>query len=70
MSSIAVLLAGIGVVWLIVWAIRNERAQSIKDQRGLFRMRDWEEIARQKEVAEDIRRQRTGRRRDRIPPRA
>jgi hypothetical protein len=70
MSSIAVLLAGVAVVWLIAWAVRHERVQSIKDQTGLFRMRDWEEIARQKEAAAELRRQRTGRRRDRIAPRS
>jgi|GEM_PF-1828699 len=68
MSSVAVLLAGIAVVWLIVWAFRNERAQSIKDQTGLFRMRDWAEIARRKEEAAELSRRRTGRRRSRAGP--
>lgn len=66
MSSFAVLAAGIAIFWLIFWAIRNERAQSIKDQTGLFRMRDWEAIAQEKEAADEVRRQRLGRRSDRI----
>ena len=36
-----VLAAGIAIVWLVVWTIRNERAKRIDEQKGLFRMRDW-----------------------------
>ena len=41
MESVGVLAAGIAIVWLIIWTIRNERAKRIDEQKGLFRMRDW-----------------------------
>ena len=40
MEDVGVFLAGVFVVWLAFWTISNERAKSISDQRGLFRMRN------------------------------
>ena len=40
--GIAIALAGIAIVWLIIWTMRNEKASSIADQKGLFRMVDHE----------------------------
>jgi len=42
MESVAVGVAGIAVVWLIIWTVRNGKAPSIGDQKGLFRMVDHE----------------------------
>ena len=39
MESVAVFLVGVAMVWLVFWAVRNDGARSIRDQRGLFRMR-------------------------------
>ena len=52
MTSIAVLAVGIGVVWLVFWAVKNERATRVGEQGGLFRMRDWaaEERAREEQA--------------------
>ena len=41
MTSIAVLMIGVGIVWLVVWTIKNEHAGKVSDQNGLFRMRNW-----------------------------
>ena len=40
MEGLAIALAGIAVVWIIVWSIRNENVSSIAEQKGLFRMVD------------------------------
>ena len=40
MEGLAIALAGIAVVWVIVWSIRNENVSSIAEQKGLFRMVD------------------------------
>lgn len=45
MESVGVFLAGVLVVWLVFWTILNEKAKSIRDQRGFFRMRDWQHKA-------------------------
>ena len=42
LESLAIAAAGIAVVWLIFWAIRNENVSSIGEQKGLFRMIDHE----------------------------
>ncbi len=42
MESVAIGVAGIAVVWLIIWTVRNGKAPSIGDQKGLFRMVDHE----------------------------
>ena len=41
MTSIAVLVIGVGIVWLVFWVVKNENASKIGEQSGLFRMRDW-----------------------------
>ena len=41
MTSIAVLAIGVGIVWLVFWAVKNEGASKVGEQSGLFRMRDW-----------------------------
>ena len=41
MTSIAVLMVGVGIIWLVLWALKNERTGKVGDQNGLFRMRDW-----------------------------
>ena len=40
MEEVGVFLAGVFVIWLAFWTISNEKAKSIGDQRGLFRMRN------------------------------
>lgn len=40
MEGLAIVLAGVAVIWLIVWSIRNENVTSISEQKGLFRMVD------------------------------
>ena len=51
MEGVAIALAGIAVVWIIIWSIRNEDVSSIAEQKGLFRMVDHpsksEEIGRE-----------------------
>jgi hypothetical protein len=42
LESLAIAAAGIAVVWLIFWTIRNENVSSIGEQKGLFRMIDHE----------------------------
>ena len=42
LESLAIAAAGIAVIWLIFWAIRNENVSSIGEQKGLFRMIDHE----------------------------
>ena len=42
MESVAIGVAGIAVVWLIIWTVRNDKVSSIGDQKGLFRMVDHE----------------------------
>lgn len=39
MEDFAVLAVGISIVWLVFWLIRFDRARSIDDHRGPFRMR-------------------------------
>jgi hypothetical protein len=39
MESVAVFLTGVAMVWIVFWFVRNDGARSIRDQRGLFRMR-------------------------------
>ena len=39
MESAAVFLVGIAVIMLVFWIVQNDGASSIRDQRGLFRMR-------------------------------
>lgn len=39
MESAAVFLIGIAVVWLVFWIVRNDGVPTIRDQRGLYRMR-------------------------------
>lgn len=39
MESVAVFLVGVAIVWIVFWAIRNDKSPRIADQRGLFRMR-------------------------------
>ncbi len=39
MEDVAVLMVGISIIWIVVWAIRNDKPPRIADQRGLFRMR-------------------------------
>ena len=43
MEAIAIALAGIAVVWVIFWSIRNENVSSIAEQKGLFRMVDHQD---------------------------
>jgi hypothetical protein len=51
MEGLAIALAGIAVVWIIIWSIRNENVSSIAEQKGLLRMVDHapksEEIGRE-----------------------
>ena len=42
MTGLAIALAGIAVVWLLIWAVRNDKVSSIADQKGLSRMVDHE----------------------------
>ena len=42
MEAIAILGVAAAIVWLILWAIRNEDASSIGEQKGLFKMVDHE----------------------------
>ena len=46
MESAAVFLIGIAIIWLVFWTIRNDGMPSIRDQRGLFRMRPPMETAK------------------------
>jgi hypothetical protein len=39
MESAAVFLVGVAIVVLVFWLVQNDRSPSIRDQRGLFRMR-------------------------------
>lgn len=39
MESAAVFLVGIAIILLVFWIVRNDGASSIRNQRGLFRMR-------------------------------
>lgn len=39
MESVAVFLVGIAVIWLVFWIVKNDGAATLRDQRGLFRMR-------------------------------
>ena len=39
MESAAVFLVGIAMIWIVFWIVRNDGVRSIRDQRGLFRMR-------------------------------
>ena len=49
---------GIGIIWLVFWAVMNEGTERIEDQRGMFRMRDWvgEKRRKEEEAAEYNRR--------------
>jgi hypothetical protein len=57
-TSFAVLAIGIGIIWLVFWAVMNEGTERIEDQRGMFRMRDWvgEKRRKEEEAAEYNRR--------------
>lgn len=39
MESVAVFLVGVAVIWLVFWIVKNDGAATLRDQRGLFRMR-------------------------------
>lgn len=39
MEAVGVFMVGISIIWIVVWAIRNDTCSRIVDQRGLFRMR-------------------------------
>jgi hypothetical protein len=46
MESAAVFLIGVAIIWLVFWTVRNDGMPSIRDQRGLFRMRPPAETPR------------------------
>ncbi len=54
MTGLAIAVTGIAVVWLLIWAVRNDKVSSIADQKGLFRMVDHE--------AKEERKRKSGRR--------
>ena len=39
MESLVLLIAIVAIFWVVFWALHNEKAQSIADQKGFFRMR-------------------------------
>ena len=68
MSSVAVLAVGIGLVWLVFWAVRNEGVGKVGEQSGLFKMRDW--AAEQQRAQEEAQTGRWTKRRERAKPAA
>jgi hypothetical protein len=61
-TSFAVLAVGVAIVWLVFWTIKNEKARTLDEQTGLFRVRNWTAEQRKAEEEEESRKKRVSKR--------